>query len=318
MSYELKKAQRIKDIFPMTNSIFTKMNFTFRAEVTKASLDLMFYTDYGNRCPSPLVEEIQSEYEEALSSTELQTLADIAVEMYGPRWTKLGQIYGLDYDPIHNYLDTWSDSQESTETGSRTIDSTRTDSYGHVIDSDNTRTDNTLATTTYGRTDTRTDNLTEESDSDTSTSGTSNSVDGVWGYNSTNAVNRSKTDDSDTSTVGTESTRTNTGTQTNVSSGSDELANTGTVTDDGTVTHSGTDTRGLDSDESNTLEGERTREGEHSGNIGNITTQKMITEEINLWRWNYVQSILGDIKELCTIPVYVNLNHLRLVEVEDD
>ena len=35
------------------------------------------------------------------------------------------------------------------------------------------------------------------------------------------------------------------------------------------------------------------------------TFQKQIKEEIELWKWNYVATILSDVKEFCCLPVYL-------------
>ena len=55
------------------------------------------------------------------------------------------------------------------------------------------------------------------------------------------------------------------------------------------------------------------RSGSHSGNIGNITSQKMINEEIKLWKWNYMREILDDLKEFCALPVYLNATEWQII-----
>ena len=109
-----RKAQKIKTIIPMTNGIFSHMDYTFRAEVTKVGMDIMFGTNYGQRNPSPVVEGIQSEYDEPLTDNELTSLAALILQVYKPKWDKLGAIYDIEYDPIHNYLDEWEDGYNKT------------------------------------------------------------------------------------------------------------------------------------------------------------------------------------------------------------
>ena len=135
----------------------------------------------------------------------------------------------------------------------------------------------------------------------------------------------------------TEQSRTNTGTRT------DEGLESGSITtsDEGTVSTSGekTSTNELDSvglrennlktkssgedsvstgdSSSETRENERNRLGRHFGNIGNLTSQKQILEEINLWKWNYMNTILEDVKEFCTLPVYLNASEWQLVNQSD-
>lgn len=417
-----RKAQKIKQILPLTDGLFTKMTFTFPEGITKSNLDLIFLSNYGMRNPSPVVEIIQSEYGEVLSSSELTILAQSIEQMYSDRWTKLGSIYDIEYDPIHNYLDDWEDSSREvvdgdttrTETGSVTYGKTQTETIirtdnlttRDVLDEDSTktrtddltktethnlansssRTDNLSQETTYGKTDTRTDNLTENktygrtdtrTDNLLDTHSDSNSItdsgngsNSVYAFNSTGALptNSSTSGNTRTETLGgtvantgTQAIaasgsdgQTNTGTQTNASTGKDTTANTGTRTTSGTdtgtltTTDAGTETTVDSTDSTRTITntGNRTtadqmstggidstsksvtgtedtttnrvRGGRHFGNIGNLTSQKMILEEINLWKWNYMQEILNDVKEFCTLPVYLNASEWQIVEEDDE
>ena len=43
----------------------------------------------------------------------------------------------------------------------------------------------------------------------------------------------------------------------------------------------------------------------HKGNIGNLSPQQLIEQEINLWRWNFIDEVFEDIKSLITIPIYI-------------
>ena len=148
--------------------------------------------------------------------------------------------------------------------------------------------------------------------------------------NKTNSGSQVRTDKIETS-------RTNTGTRT------DEGLESGTVTtsDNGTVSTSGdkssnseldsigvrennlkSTTSGEDSitggdSSTQTSKNEKDRIGRHFGNIGNLTSQKQILEEINLWKWNYMQEILNDVKEFCTLPVYLNASEWQLVNQSD-
>lgn len=286
------------------------MNYTFRAEVTKPSLDLLFISNYGKRNPSPIIETLQDEYGSVLTNEELSALAAVIVEMYKEKWDKLAEIYDLQYDPIHNYLDEWEDT--SDEAGTRTLDSdaTRTDVHGHQISDNNTRTDNLTQTTdtTIGTDGTRTDNLSETNNTTTTNEGLVNQEMNTYGFNSSTEVPRDATHETHEDEDVTQSTRTNTGTVTNSEDQDIDstVHNTGTRTDARSIINSGTDTRDTDLNEDETTSHTRDRSGKHEGNIGNITTQKMIREELELWKWNYVQTILDDVKDFCTIPVYLN------------
>ena len=373
-----KKPQTMKKIIPLTNGIFGHMNYTFREEVTKAALDLMFLSNFGNKNPSPVVELIQGEYGEFLTSQELTTLAAAILEMYKPKWDKLGAIYDIEYDPIHNYLDEWEDSTDDSTTLAKDDDITEETTYGKVdtlastrtdnlkeerdvedslastrtdnlteletrnLANSSARTDNLTETVTHGKTTTRTDNLSEVVDEDTTNSNTGSQDDAIYGFNSATAVGSNESDSSDSGSGTRDVTTTNTGTQATAETGSTGTANTGTQsttgTDTGTVTTANTGTqqnsrygtvsevientgtRGLS--QTDTLSGkdsvtsqrdisqlttlDRDREGRHFGNIGNLTSQKQLLEEIELWKWNYMQEILSDVKEFCCLPVYLN------------
>lgn len=128
---------------------------------------------------------------------------------------------------------------------------------------------------------------------------------------------------SQTHTLSGRDTITRTGTNSDNKTGYDEVTHTGHVIDDGsesgygTIANTGTQST-ASSDRatgSNTrvatdarTRGESTdrdRSGRHFGNIGNLTSQKMINEEIELWKWSYVHTILEDVKDFLTLPVYL-------------
>lgn len=470
-----REIPKIKTLIPLSNGIFSHMNYTFREEVTKAYLDLQFVANNGLRNISPVVELIDDSDGTVFDDAKLNTLAALILETYKPKWDKLGDIYDIQYDPIHNYLDQWEETDDidgtlsdnrirtdsfvhgktitqnisrndigntsstksedtrttrtdnlaSSETNSRDLTSTVTDNlkeettYGKTdTRTDNlsesfskaestTRTDNLQRRTTYAKSDTRTDNLTEQMSygkSDARTDNLKHEIKGtetktpnltnsssVYTFNSaaslpTDSVSQSGTetlsytnrenDDTGTSThvlsgsdtktnTGTQTsqlggndtindtgtqqnavndseTTQNTGTQTNALSGKDATENTGTRTtvddedstvsttntgtqtlvgdNDTTVTSStsnsrsvqdvtgytGTDTSNESTSKSRTTTNDIDKTGRHFGNIGNLTSQKQILEEINLWRWNYVNEILNDVKEFTTLPVYLD------------
>ena len=373
----MKKPKTIEKIIPLTNGIFAHMNYNFRAEVSKTTLDFMFGTNYAKKNPSPTVERIMGDDEEPMSDAKLTFMAQMILEMYKPKWDKMAEIYDIEYDPIHNFLDEWEDtSQEDRDLTGSTQD-TKTVEYGKVdtlhsvreddleedatlthgtnvtrtdnlteletraLNSTAQRTDNLLETDTYGKTSTRTDNLHEVRDTDTTSSDSGSDADNIYGFNSSVPVGANTGSSSNTGSNNVDETVDNTGTQATAEGGSDSRANTGTQStsgsDTGTVTtantgtvqnattgteHTVTDNTGTrTTDQTNRQSGVdttrdtgsthdiestgRDRSGRHFGNIGNLTSQKQIQEEINLWRWNYVKEILNDVSEFCCLPVYL-------------
>lgn len=214
---------------------------------------------------------------------------------------------------------------------------TRTDNlseqYTKGTSTTSTRTDNLTELETRNLTDLETRNTTETETRNLSENIDLSASNSIYGFNSSDAVGNTE-DDSDSSKTDTGTvTTTNTGTVNNDKTGTITTANTGTqqvVTGNSgsdTTTNSGTQTTVTDSDvsSSDALTGtdtntssksgintnaddtseEGSRDYEHTGNIGNHTSQRLINEEIELWRWNFVEEILEDVKEFTTIPVYL-------------
>lgn len=119
---------------------------------------------------------------------------------------------------------------------------------------------------------TRTDDLSETS----STSSNQSNNNSVFAFNSETAVPT----DTSSGTSGDNTT----------------VANTGTVTVLGSENHTDTITE----ENSNS----KTRSGKHSGNIGNITTQQFIREEISTWKWNFVNEVIRDVINEIALPIY--------------
>jgi len=341
----------MKTIIPIVNGIFGSMSgYTFKAGLDKQQLDTMFLASYGRRNPSPVIDLIAEKYdvdlEHVLPATAIAELSQLMLGMYRPKWDKLGEIYDIEYDPIHNYLDEWEDTMDgeksstesvnksNTETLNTTKTNTNTKTYDMSEDTDesktlsNTRTDNLTEGVNDSKSiaNTRTDNLTELETRNLANSNSGSDADNVFAFDSNTAVGRRTGSESgsgtNTGTItiantgtqglsGTETdqkTTTNTGTQQNSGSeGTDRSVDTtGTVSDSGSVRDTGTvQNVGTASTQYSQDEG-RDRNGRHFGNIGNLTSQKQIQEEIDLWKWNYMRNILRDAADFLCIEMYLN------------
>lgn len=431
-------------------------NFNY-LDVDGGTIDRMFWSRVALRSPSPIVVNTHDEDEGIpLTYNERVELARMMYAYYKVKWEKQKAVVAIEYDPIHNYLDEWSDTSEGeiSKTGStsgsrtdtpnvtvtkssmrtdnlletetlnttnrRTDDIEKTTTFGktettthdttdtHRYDidetesynnykeetnynsqdqrSDNltetkdygktsTRTDNLTETKNYGKTSTRTDNLTETDGGDNGTNEhqiqafnsvsyqpSEKEIHTNWGGNTRHNTGTQGTVDGGTDTkldTGTQGTveggqdeTTNTGTQTSTKSGKDWLTKSGeierskdgteTIEKDGTVgvaqggtekvadtgtqtvTNTGTDSVANTGTQSNqgteattgtnqrvesgteTVSGtdSRDRSGVHSGNIGNLTSQKQIGEEIALWKWNFIEEIMADATDFLTLQVY--------------
>ena len=350
--WEEPKAPEMKTILPILNGIFSSMSgYTFKAGINKQQLDTMFLASYGRRNPSPIVDLIAEKYDveldDILPATAISELSQLMLGMYKPKWDKLGEVYDIEYDPIHNYLDEWEDTMDgeksstesvnksNTETLNTTRATSNTKTYDMTEDTDesktlsNTRTDNLTEGVNDSKTiaNTRTDNLTELETRNLANSSQGSDSGNVYAFDSgaspvgkrTGSESGSGTDTGTITTANTgtqglsgteteQKTTTNTGTQSNSGSeGTDRSVDTtGTVSDSGSVRDTGTvQNVGTGSTQYSQDEG-RERSGRHFGNIGNLTSQKQIQEEIDLWKWNYMRSILRDAADFLCIEMYLN------------
>lgn len=343
MSQNLKK---IKDVVTISNGFFNHIPYTFPEDITKESLDIQFFANYGLRNVSPIISLMESEGVSQLTDQALNTIGAAIWQTYHHKWDKQVAVYNLQYNPIYNYKDEYHETHSEigedsvtdtwSELGSNQRTNNLTDLHTAGITSTATRTDNLSELTTNNLSEqhsgnvtdseTRTDNLTQLETRNLAESQNDSGANNVFGYNSSTAVGES-TDSStssktDTGTVttantGTQSTqststdarkientgtvtRANTGTQTNqtVNSGSDSTTHTGTVSD----AKSGS---GSKSNEG-AFETSGAKDYTHTGNIGNHPTQQLIADEIELWKWNFVQEVLDDVKDFTTIPIYID------------
>lgn len=383
------KFPRIKDVIPMTNGVFSHCDYVFPEYLAldKSQLDFLFMSSYGMKNPAPVIDllhdaEADEDCFSQLTSEELTELAALMVGYYKNKWDKLAEVYEVEYDPIHNYLDEWEDVNDGTLNGREVTDSDRVDTYNYGVSHNNIRTDNLaeieqhnlgnsnertfenykekndyhsgsdhvidannpmVESIQYGKEDERTDNLTTVNTGKEVTADSGTDTNAVWGFNSGNAVNSdslthglSKThtiDDNNplkeevggtvTHVLSGTDTKTNTGKYSDNKTGYDELSksgkikdvgtdtgvlttnNTGTQTNIGSDSTTGTNSRALDSTITKSDADHRARSGSHSGNIGNLTSQQMLKEEIELWKWNFIRTVLEDARDFLTLEVYL-------------
>lgn len=261
---------KIGQFISPTLGFFKLMTFDFEF-MTKDQLDILFWANYGEKNPAPIVLKTISSVP---TLAEIQKLATMTESLYVQKWTRLKELYKTQYDPIHNYKDELTENIKDLGTGGNTTAGTFTDTGTDTISRDATRTDNLQSASQLA--------------SDVTTG--SSTTDGVYGFDSVDASNAEKSVVSGTEHESGTSTIDNTGTQKNVSVDTDTIDKTKTsaITVD---SHSGND---------------RTRISTHSGNIGNLTTQQLMKQEIELWRWNFINNVLADLCEFVTLPIYLS------------
>lgn len=308
---ERTKPKRLNDVFPdwLTGAgIFATLQsfpVPWKDENISGALDIEYHGNVsGEKIISPLVEKIRSG--DTLTNAEKTMLATSILAIYGVNWGKQWETLEFEYNPIENYsmVEQMTDDETVTEYGKST---TRTDNLTHRktgtetadVDETDTRTDN-LAHGKTG-TETRTDNLTDT----TTPNLTTNTNNNVYGFNSSNAV--------PTGTQAQTATGTNTETHTGTEQKQYNLSETDTGTE--TTVKDGTnettfDTTDTDTGTQTTLDGgsdthTRNYTLTRSGNIGVTTSQQMIESERALWVWNFFRDVVfPDIDRVLTIQIY--------------
>ncbi len=257
-----------------------------------SSLDVGYYWHSAQKLISPVVFDVSGNIEnivgntdiEALTSEQRALIAGMIYQMFANKWNKLYEIYSVTYNPIHNYSmsETESVERDVTRSGSDTGTVTKADT-GTITDAGNEG--GTLTTVT----DKETTNTGTQTNA-----GTNSSEDGVFGFNSSTAVG------SDTSAGTNSNTRT------------DNLASTedNTVTETRNLTEGNTRTLNTSDQEtrnlahSDTESDDSARELTREGTTGIYTPQQLLTDEIELWQWNFYKQVFEDIDSILCLEIY--------------
>ena len=219
-------------------------------------------------------------------------------------------LYGFNSDsPVNDSTSDVDASKAEAETVAKTVTGQRTE---NVSLSDNTSVTHTGTQGTVSDTDesgTKSVSDTQSTDTDvdesyvksnTGTQSTDTDVDEAY----VKANKGSQNIEEDTSISDTTHT-TDEQENTSVAHGSSSASNSSTsTTDSDSESNKSSVSRLNDSVIVNTALS-RARESIHKGNIGNLTPQQLITQEIELWRWNFIDEVMSDIKSMITIPIYV-------------
>lgn len=270
------KEVKIKDCIPLVNGIWTYIDYQFPEvfDIQSSQLDILMISSWSMRNAAPILKVLHNSDDGTtmLTDTELQTLAGIIKGMYKHKWDKMMAVAVEEYDPIHNYYDSLEETIEYSENEDSTKDIDGSNS--------NTRTDDLQTSTTDSRTKTETRNL--------NNTGSDSSADNIYGFNSSTAVGD----------------RTSSGTDSNLETGTIGTVDGGTVTESNTGTQSNSGTNESSERGSNDTTGEKTRNYTKTGNIGNISTQKLLNEELELWKYNFVNEMMRDVINFISLPLY--------------
>ena len=273
---------RLADIFENieTGGIFNALQgqgTPWEDEDIAIELDtLYFYNISGGKIISPLVAKIKSGA--VLTDEEIEKLANIIYAVNNKNWQRVWEADIAEYNPLDNYNMEENLSNDRTE-----IEYGRTD----------TRTDNITRTGSGQNSETETDNLTHGKTGTEQNAGSASgsNTDKIYGFNSSAAVNANEGDssssNSNTTTYNTQET--DTGTRGTSGTQSETETQSGTVENE----QSGTDTHS------------RTYTLTRTGNIGVTTSQQMLQAEREARIWNYFYNfVFPSIDKILTIDVY--------------
>ena len=308
---------KLKDVFldPISAGIFDtfqNLNVPWKDEGIDESLDLFFITNYGERLISPLTNTCLDTMGK-LTAAKQTLLATAIVNLFGKNWTKEYAVLSAQYDPIENYsmeekhtgndtrLETPTNWKETTteKPGVDGYSETETQTPTNWIESRKETVGDDGYTETETQTPTQWEKTIESDKADNDVEGSTS----LYAFNSSDPVPISKSEtQTDSKSVETQSGTYET--KKEISGERDvDIERTGTyetkreiegekITETG---HTGT------YEDKTTYNSTLTR----SGNIGVTTSQQMIEQEINLWKWNFFRDVVfPDIAKALTISLY--------------
>lgn len=279
-----------------------------------SQLDLGYYWHSAQKLISPVVfdvsgniENIHSDLSE-LTQPQRTQIAGMIYQMFNRKWTRLWEVYEIEYNPINNYSMTETETidndiqRNGTDTGTVSNDNTGTitdngteggeSAVAHTGTVSNQKTQGGTVTTDTDTTvtDNGTEGGTRTTTIDTDTTnggtvtnaGTNNTLDGIFGFNSSVSVG------SDTSDVTSNNTRTDnlTGTEDTTNQETRNLTNSNTRVTDGTET----ETRNLSDSDTQTLNNTDTT----TRNLTDSNTRTLDTNDTETRNLAHAETVAND------------------------
>ena len=283
------KIQRLKEAWknPTTNGIFHNLqtlDVPWQELNIDTSLDVQYHFNRsGEKIVAPLISSF-TDNEDELKNADIATITNVVYNMFLNKWAKLYELLSLEFDPIENY----NMMEEETVNRDTTDRTTHTGTQG------TTHTGTQADAQTGTQTNAQSGGTSTNSTGSGTSSGSGSNDSSIYGFNSSSAVGERENDSMTSATTST--TNTETFTTTRSDTRTDNLTNTRTdnLTDTRTdnLTDAGTGTEDI------------TRTLTRSGNIGVTTSQQMIQSSIELWQWNFFDTVFRDIDSILTIQTY--------------
>ena len=211
-----------------------------------------------------------------------------------PDWQRMIDALHGEYNPLHNYDRTEDFTTRGTSTNTRGLQKTGQFAETDITDDVNVRTLNNTDTRTDALQEQRTDNLQEtKSGGETTT-------------HQNTAFNAGLSDTSRDILVRNGDSTSNTGTQTTSNTGTQTDAHTGTITDDRDITNNKSGSDSATETENTSGNTSQTHNLYARGNIGVMSTQDLITQEIEVrYKFNIYEIIAREFKEKFCNLIYI-------------
>lgn len=274
--------------FLLGQGIFTalnELNVPWKDENVASLLDMEYYTTFGNRQTSPLVDYLIGDKKQ-LSTEDTQKLARIIFNKFSENWNRIDLAFSKVYNPIWN--------KDGTET-TTVENSAKTTTYEKGNQTNRTTKGEQVNTNGYG------EGQTTESQGATNTTN-KYGQDKTTTENETAAFNSSTYQD-DTQSTETRAEKTDTIKKDAVTNTTTEKAKTDTFTEG---QREDTFTDGARTDK--TQEGETTQTTTYSfgGNIGVTTTQELLTAEFDMReKYNFFDIIFRNVDSIMSCGYYL-------------
>lgn len=304
--------------------------------------DIEYITRSGGKYIAPLVSVFVANG--SISSSNLTRLCDIVWGRFGRKWSKLWETMQIEYDPLSLFHVSTTESIVRDNTGTITDDRDVTNSKegttNNTTTNDRDVTNNKEGTTSNNATDNRsvTDNkegttsnnssnnrsVTDNKEGTFNNTSTNEDNQNIFGYNS---ITHSPSTDSNSNgtesgsynnenTISDNTTTTGAGSYNDKNTISDDVTRSGsstykddvTISDDSTITESGSykDGATISDDNTRTLDTNEktTRTNEREGNVGLLSNQSLIKQELELRAYDLFKVVYKDLDSLLVLSVY--------------
>lgn len=271
----------VADIIPNAftgDGIFSAFNNPVWVDDFNAeALDIQFITTFGQRLASPYLSHFDGT--NGITDEDLQAIADHIYAINAYQWEHLYNAVKAEYNPIHN-VDAYETEDISDAKNISNIN-TSSDDGGYVRNND---TSDDISTT---HTTTDINSGSGEADS----AGNGNSDNDISAFNS-GLVNDTANDSATDALTATTS---------EASSINNE---TGADSHDISDSSSSVDSNNGESVNTTNSTGDTNRVVRRYGNIGVTTNAQMITGEIELWKFNFINRVMTDICDIIALSIY--------------